>query len=366
MKPILSHTDYTDTTIFRKEQEILFHPSWLFVGYTTDLHGAEAWFQFALFGKSYFIQKDGGSLHCFANSCSHRHAQLRTTDCGDSPITCPYHGWMFNHDGSVKAIPRKPAFCDVTESDLKDLKLRSYPLAIWGSLIFVQIDPGSGISWDAFIAPIKDILDPLIHSMGTFRRRVRKTIRANWKVIIENSVESYHLNCVHQNSFCKLNLGDAVMETHGLHCIARSSVGAEAVKKWQKVEPLFTSRLFKSLSYDHAIVFPNLGIGSLYGSTIAVEQYLPLTATETLYTMDLFGCKVNQTSENLAAAVESFFENSFQFAQKIYEEDVDISQIQQKGIESACHQGRLSEDESLILFLQNAWRSPERFSAPAP
>jgi phenylpropionate dioxygenase-like ring-hydroxylating dioxygenase large terminal subunit len=364
MKPILKSKDYTDSEIFSLEQRDLFLPSWLFVGYTTDLQGEAGWFQFHLFGKSYFVQRDGDSIHCFSNTCSHRHAQLRTTDCGNSAITCPYHGWMFNQDGSVKAVPRKPRFCDITESDLDELKLRSYPLVTWGPLIFVQFNPNLGTSWDNFIQPIKEILDPLIHSIGTFRRRIQKKIKANWKVIIENSVESYHLNCVHPNTFSKLDLGDAVMQTHGLHCIAYSPIGHEAIKKWHRVEPLFSSRFFKSKNYDHAIVFPNLGIGSLYGCTIAIEQYLPLSSTETLYTMDLFGCKLDTASGSTAAAVESFFENSFRFAELIYNEDTEITQIQQRGIESASHEGRLSEDETLIFFLQKTWRNQNLFKSP--
>lgn len=358
MKPLLNSVDYIDPIIFHQEQEDIFLPSWLFVGYTSDLQGEDGWFQFNLFDKSYFIQKDGDAIHCFANTCPHRHAELRTASCGNSPITCPYHGWMFHQNGSIKAIPRKPRFCDVTENDLNDLKLRSYPVAVWGTLIFVQLKANEDSSWDKFIAPIKSTVDPLIASMGTFRRRVQKTIQANWKIIIENSVEGYHLDCVHPTTFAKLNLATPNMETHPPHCISYAPVDSSALKRWHRVEHLFASRMYKSNSYDHAIIFPNLGIGSLYGSTIAIEQYLPLNSTETLYTMDLFGCNVKNSSPHLDSTREAFFENSFAFAKLIFNEDVTIAETQQRGMKSACHHGRLSEDEALIHFLQKMWRNP--------
>lgn len=78
--------------------------------------------------------------------------------------------------------------------------------------------------------------------------------------------------------------------------------------------------------------------------------------------MDLFGCHLSGQSENVREAVNSFFENAFVFAQSILNEDMEIAEIQQRGIESACHQGRLSEDESLVLFLQNVWRNSPLFS----
>ena len=356
MKPILRSRDYSEAGIYEQEQQYLFKPSWLFVGYLTELIGDNAWLKFELFGKSYFIQKSESGIHCFANTCPHRYSQLRTESCGDSSIVCPYHGWMFNGNGSLKAIPRKPRFCDVSEEYMGELSLVSFPVETWGILIFVQLDPEGGVPWHDFIHPIRSHLDSLINSIGTFKRRLQKKVKANWKVLIENSVEAYHINCVHPETFAKLELGTPNFKELPPHCIGSTPIGKDVLKRWKRVDHLLSSRNHHSDSYEHAIVFPNLGIGSLYGATIAVEQYLPLSSTETLYTMDLFGCSYSFQSNELEAAIMTLFENSFKAASKIFEEDMRISEIQQAGIMSAQHPGRLSEDELLILFLQKQWR----------
>lgn len=354
MKPILASNDYTDPLVYQRELKKLFLPSWLFVGYTFDLRGENAWFAFELFGKFYFVQRDGEDLRCFANSCSHRHSQLRTDACGDGPIICPYHGWMYRNDGSVNAIPRKPRFCDVAAKDMDDLRLHSLNVATWGSLIFVQLDP-AGVSWDDFISPVKSRLSPLIDSIGPFRRRIQRKVSANWKAVIENSAEAYHVDCVHPDTFGQLNLGTATFEYFGAHCCLNLPVGEAALKRSERVNRLLQSRHHHTRHYEHAIVFPNLGFSSIFGFNAIFEQFLPLSAEETLYTLDFFGCDAGPLTEETGNLVNAFFENSFAFTEALNAEDTKIVQIQHKGMVSSHRTGKLSEDEEMILFLQKQW-----------
>jgi phenylpropionate dioxygenase-like ring-hydroxylating dioxygenase large terminal subunit len=262
---------------------------------------------------------------------------------------------MFQNDGSVNAIPRKPRFCDVSAADLEELRLQSVPLATWGCLIFVQLEP-AGIPWEDFIAPIKERLEPIIQSIGPRKQRLQQKVSANWKSLIENSVEAYHLDCVHGDTFAKLGLGTIEMHVPAPHCLGVTRVAEETMKRWQRVDGLLSSRIHKTEAYEHAIVFPNCGIGSLYGATVAIEQYLPLSATETLYTADIFACQLGELSAEQQALADAFFESSCGFAAAIFEEDMRIVQIQQAGLRSSQSRGRLSEDERLIWFLQKQWQ----------
>jgi len=354
MKPLLPPQAYYDDLAFRDELSRILRPSWLFVGYTFDLDKATSWFTFELFGVSYFLQRDGDSIRCFLNSCTHRHSRLRVESTGDGPIICPYHGWMFRTDGAVNAIPRKPRFCDVTAADLEELKLGELQVATWGKLIFVQLAAGA-CSWESFIEPVRRRLEPIIQSIGPHLRRMQRKIKANWKAVIENSVEAYHLEMVHSDTFAKLRLGLTDMEFFAPHCLGSSQVDKEVFGKWQRVNRLLQSRKYKTDCYEHAIVFPNLGVGSLYGSTVAIEQFLPLNSEETLYTADIFGCALDGTDSPNPDLLNAFFKSSCDFAQAIFDEDMRITQIQHAGLRSSLNSGRLSEDERLVYFLQSQW-----------
>jgi phenylpropionate dioxygenase-like ring-hydroxylating dioxygenase large terminal subunit len=354
MLPSLLPHHYLDEYVFREEVARIFLKSWLFVGYTFDLEAPASWFTFELFGRSYFVQRDGEALHCFVNACSHRHSRLRTETCGAGTIVCPYHGWMYKNDGSVNAIPRKPKFSDVTSEDLEELRLHSLQVTTWGPLIFVKIDP-SGPSWEEFMGPAFERMTPLLNSIGTFRRRLQRTVKANWKAVIENSAEAYHIDCVHPTTFGQLDLQSAQFEYFGRHSLLKAMIGAQGLQKNARVNKLLGKRAYQTDYYEHAILFPNFGLSSMMGINFIVEQFLPVSADCTTYTLDFFGCDIPEASESTLSKANALLEYSFSFTKALNEEDTQIVEIQHKGMASAHSAGRLSEEEEMIYFLQQHW-----------
>lgn len=83
-----------------------------------------------LFAKPYVIFKSQGKVFALEDRCAHRHAPLSKGKICDGHIECPYHGWQYDHTGSLKYIPSvgKPK---------QSLKIKSFPTIDDGAYIWI-------------------------------------------------------------------------------------------------------------------------------------------------------------------------------------------------------------------------------------
>ena len=130
----------------------------------------------------------------FYNACLHRGRKLREVrGKGLTEIRCPFHGWAWNIDGSLKQVP---CAYDFTGLNREEESLPEVQVGRWGRFIFINPDPDA--------APLEDHLGDLSSHFETlpYERRfkqahVAKVIKANWKVVQEAFMESYHVLVTH-------------------------------------------------------------------------------------------------------------------------------------------------------------------------
>ena len=139
-------------------------------------------------------QKDG-TIRAFPNACLHRGRQLR--ECHGRKATefrCPYHGWTWNIDGSLKLLTAEWDFAGVRD-DVAELPQAK--VATWGGFVFINPDPDA-ISFEEYAGP-----EMLAHYAKTKLQNrykqadVVKVIRANWKVVQEAFLEGWHSLATH-------------------------------------------------------------------------------------------------------------------------------------------------------------------------
>lgn len=196
----LSGAYFTSDAIFAEERAMLLHGGWMCIGTRDDAARPGSIFPVRIAGVDLLLARDrAGTLRCFFNHCSHRGAIL-----ADQPrqncatIVCPYHSWTYSLVGDLRKTPHIGGV-DLNSADGIDpdmLGLRQVRLGEWGGLVFVNVS-GTAEEFDLFIAPMAERLGgydlSLLHTSGT----AATLVEANWKIVIENFVESYHLPWIH-------------------------------------------------------------------------------------------------------------------------------------------------------------------------
>jgi nitrite reductase/ring-hydroxylating ferredoxin subunit len=144
------------------------------------------------------VRGKDGQARAFLNACRHRGVKL-AEGCGHGKgFTCPYHGWTFNNEGELISVPSRGAF-DVEQ--LADRALIPLPTHEEIGIIVVHPQPGADLDFDAFLGPMKGILEDM--NLGAYQlvHSHRAPARINWKHAVDGGMEAYHVPFLHPNTF---------------------------------------------------------------------------------------------------------------------------------------------------------------------
>lgn len=187
---------YHDKRFHDLEVEHIWKKDWQLVCREDDIPEAGDYHLYEIAHLQFLVvrQKDGG-IHAYPNACLHRGRQLR--ECHGKKATefrCPYHGWTWDIDGSLKLITGEWDFPGVREdvSQLPQAKV-----ATWAGFVFINPDPGA-ISLEEYMGPEMIEHYAKIKLQNRYKQAdVVKVIRANWKVAQEAFQEGWHSLATH-------------------------------------------------------------------------------------------------------------------------------------------------------------------------
>ena len=188
---------YTDPAVFAAEREHVLLPNWIFLAREDQLPHPGDWRAFdTVGGPVILVRGDDGVLRCFANVCRHRGSLLASGSGNGRHITCPYHAWSYRNDGSLHACPdmRAAEHFDRADNGLFPIQLDS-----WAGFVFITFNPD--------LAPLLEALGDLTDRLASHRLEemvctwtVTLEPRCNWKLILENAMETYHTGILHRQS----------------------------------------------------------------------------------------------------------------------------------------------------------------------
>ncbi|MEM1092164.1 MAG: aromatic ring-hydroxylating dioxygenase subunit alpha [Pseudomonadota bacterium] len=184
---------FTDDSLFTLELRDLLSQGWFCVGHQSDFAPGEVR-RVDLGDHSVLLSRArDGALRAFRNVCRHRGTRLlsESSSCGHL-LVCPYHGWSYELDGTLRAAPGMEA---MSGFDRSDHPLTAVELDCWNGLVFIKLG-GTSLSLDETFADFP-ALGPDLASLSIAGRE-QYQVSANWKLLGENFNECYHCAGVHR------------------------------------------------------------------------------------------------------------------------------------------------------------------------
>ena len=185
---------YVDPDRFAAERAALFAKLPLLLAPSALLSGPNVAATHDAYGLPLILARDsGGRAHVMGNVCRHRGTRL--LEGGEvipaRRIVCPYHAWTYGSDGALIAMPRADCFPGL---DKADRQLIHFPAMESGGLIWFARDEATDFQ------PVFDLEDDFnafgIAGLHLYKRRMHE-VRANWKLIVDAFLESYHVQRLH-------------------------------------------------------------------------------------------------------------------------------------------------------------------------
>jgi phenylpropionate dioxygenase-like ring-hydroxylating dioxygenase large terminal subunit len=355
MKALISPESYYKQNIFDLESDLLFSKSWMFVGFSTELMENNDFVTTELSGIPVVVQNFKGNIKAFRNVCSHRFSIIQTEKSGNRPFICPYHGWAYNESGLPTGIPKKPYFGFSTE-EIECLKLTEYQVARCGTLVFVKLID-DGVTLNDFLGSRFEEIETMSNSFGELIDCNEMVIDANWKIVVENTLESYHVNLIHKDTFRKLGTSGIKFDFEGAHSTWETDLKfAEEDKAVKTIHKPYKERQYSIPGYKHLLLFPNILISTTYGISFNLSVVRPIDAQSSSFKSYVFITKKDTLKEK--GALEAAYEDSLkEFNRTVFSEDKFICQQVQLGVKYTPYPGELSEEEGRVVKFQEAYKS---------
>lgn len=182
---------YTSASQFEHEAATVLRRGWHCLGRADEVPEPGDFFTVQLLNEPLIVvRKADGDIAVLANVCRHRGMPLAEGSGSAKRFICSYHAWAYDLDGSLmRAARMKNAGFDAANCGL-----HRHNMHLWNGFIYVSLDPHAQPfeypELDALLAP---------YESETFRvAHVGEEIwNTNWKCLVENFMEGYHLSVVH-------------------------------------------------------------------------------------------------------------------------------------------------------------------------
>jgi len=183
---------YTDPVFFAHECATVLRAGWHCVGRSDELRDQGDYLTLTLMGEPLLIVRDGDEIRALSNVCRHRGMPIAEGSGNANRFVCRYHAWTYGTDGALLRAPRMKN----AGFDPKTCKLGQFASCERFGFVYVCLhDTPPDIDADleglgALIVPYDPENFHIVHAAA-------EVWRCNWKSLVENFMEAYHLSVVH-------------------------------------------------------------------------------------------------------------------------------------------------------------------------
>jgi choline monooxygenase len=341
------------------EIDSIFARVWIFAGLLLELK-EQSFLCVQIADRSVLLQVDNnGVTRAFLNVCSHRNSQLSDIGRHSGAIRCPYHGWVYDKQGVPVGIPSRASFPDVTADPLS-YRLHEFPCETVGNFIFVRLS-SNGSSLKEFLGFQYDFLEKISTGMNVVIDEFTKPVGANWKVVIENALEGYHVPAVHSKSFMQVEGMDSSENAPKFffddpHSYLEHAANSRWLSRFVRIEKAIGRWPFRFENYRHHFIFPNLTITSFMGYSFHVQVFRPTSVDFTLVHSRTISVEISNGTLVGQKMMDQIHADGIAFTHRVFDEDADICSKVQSGLRNAFRPAVLGNKiEDRVHFFHKAY-----------
>lgn len=276
---------YASEEFFKAEQELLFAKNWVLAGFVHELQSPGTAIPVKIAGQPLLLlSNEKAQIGVYHNVCRHRGVKLviepRTIE---HSIVCPYHAWSYDLDGNLEASPHFGGFRIQEPPGFKrcDFGLKTVRFAIWHDWIFVNLD-GKAPDFEDYSASFAGVLGGVRYDQVQPIGKIDLgEVQANWKFLMQNFIEPYHVPIVHDKTAEGQPLKDHYTISEG-RCLG-SAVDLTSAKTDEKVAD------YLDMSARYLTLFPNFVLGVYLPDQSGVHMNIPVSAGVTRQFRVLYG-----------------------------------------------------------------------------
>jgi phenylpropionate dioxygenase-like ring-hydroxylating dioxygenase large terminal subunit len=267
----------------------------------------------------------------FRNACRHRGFALVEEPGCSHALVCRYHGWTYRLDGSLAHVPHAEAFPGLDEAGRGLVELPSREVD--GLIVIDPLDP-AGLDDDDSMAALTDG-SPWRDKLLPAQRLVYadSTVRAmNWKVLVEQFLEGYHLRSTHRDTFYPVQYDDLnVVETFGPN--SRLTFPYRNIERLRD-RPESTWNIDARITYVYQL-FPNVMVAT-FPDVVSVVVIDPLDVERT--TVSTYSMVKPEVAERASLDPSSRVGGTGSFIERGLAEDNEMSAGVQRGLASGANE----------------------------
>lgn len=280
---------YYDEDLTEIEKDLLFRRHWQLACHQSDIPEAGDFQCLDMVGeRAVILRGKDGVIRAFHNLCRHRGSRVVGADRGRCKhvITCPFHGWSYGLDGTLRAPLRPQSLPDL---DPVSYGLKPVELEIWQGFVFVRFQPGEQPSVAEIMAPFQEEVsgyrtDTMVPAHD---KLWRQDMAVNWKSVRDVDNEGYHVPMAHPalHDLYGKNYYDEPPAEDTSRSFAAFNDGPGrmwSVRHYKKILPEMADlRPANRRAWLYLGIFPNTVIG-LYPDSVMFYQEYPVSADKTV------------------------------------------------------------------------------------
>jgi phenylpropionate dioxygenase-like ring-hydroxylating dioxygenase large terminal subunit len=315
---------YHAQDVFEEEITRLFEKR-LFVGTEAEFADVDAYKTVQLGREPITIRRTVDGIRAFSNVCLHRNALIDPPGCGVRAFRCPYHAWAYGPDGALTHTPKVDPSC------LERTQLRRWDVGIRDGLVFIGRKSPE-------IGEVASIVRELKAEYVAPFHYAHLDHGCNWKLLVENVLEGYHISAVHSRTFVPTGITSSSEYSWGAGKYTNyNTVVANGNASTRRLQALIKGT---RPQYSHAYVFPNMFLSNGNDHIGFIGHFIPTSPEQTRLEWCLFEQPLLRTqSDGVRKAIR---DAAIEFTMQTLSED--------KAIVESCHVGLKSAEAGYVLL----------------